>query len=159
MHKVNNIKNNVSDSTKIKELILLNKNIENGHIIRQSMKFNHTNIRNWIKPRIKSIPDLHLSTSTSKNIFCGLKQKSVIHTLIKWIEETFNPTVFLTIQLPDKLRTENKGKAQEYFRSVMACYERQLLGREWNKYHLPFICFMEKGISRLWHAHILFNQA
>ena len=156
--KSENIKNNVSEFTKLEALIQLNKNIENGHLIRQSMKYYHANVCDWVVSRRKKVSDIRLPISSFKDLFMGLKSKSVIQVLIKWIEETYHPTAFLTIQLPDKLKTERKDKALDKLRLIMAYFERQLLGREWHKHHLPFICFMEEGISGCCHFHILFNQ-
>ena len=161
----------VSDLTKMEELIRQNKKIETGYIIRQSMKYHNTSIRGWSKPKsicskqkikITSGQQLnnHLNQSIpkAKDFKDGFKIAWVRKALFDWLETTYHPTVFMTIQLPDHLKTEKADQSKEYLRRVMSYFERQLLGREWNEYHLPFVCFMEEGISGLWHYHILFNQ-
>ena len=40
---------------------------------------------------------------------------------------------------------------------IMRDFERSLLHRYWNKKHIPFIAFAEKGVSEEWHFHLLFN--
>ena len=39
----------------------------------------------------------------------------------------------------------------------MKDFERFLLHRHWNKKHIPFIAFAEKGVSEEWHFHVLLN--
>lgn len=161
----------VSDLTKMEELIQQNKKIETGYIIRQSMKYHNASIRGWCKPKSKCSKqkikitsgqqlDNHLNQSIpkKKEFKEDFKIVWVRKALFDWLETTYHPTVFMTIQLPDHLKTEKAEQSKEYLRRVMSYFERQLLGREWNEYHLPFVCFMEEGISGLWHYHILFNQ-
>ena len=152
-----NKKKSISELTKLKALIKLNRRIDNGQLIRQSMKYHYVSIHDWCKAKTKST-DRVLPISEFKSLFTGIKSDVVKNALIKWINEIYHPTAFLTIQLPDNLKTENIDKAKEHLRLAMSHFEKQLLGRDWIKYHLPFICFMEEGISGCWHFHILFNQ-
>lgn len=175
INKIPNIKkNNEKELSKMVELIHVNKDIETGHLIHQSMKYHYPNINDWTKYKIKTSKkrkpsenptiesgkqlDEYLNKSISKRKEDG-KNWSVQHELFDWIETTYNPTVFMTIQLPEHLKTENIEVAKERFRSILSYFERQLLGRRWTKYHLKFVCFLEGGISGCWHAHILYNQA
>ena len=80
------------------------------------------------------------------------------HELNNWIDGTYNPTHFLSIQLPDSLRNANKTNSITHLRNIMLEFERTLLGRHWNKKHIPFICFEEQCILQGWHFHILLNQ-
>ena len=188
-----NIKSNQElGVSKMEALKQQNKNIESGHLIRQSMKYRHSDIRRWCKqkrrwlteeqkkqfglrewhnPNFKSSAKSHKiisgqqlddyinkSIPTTKEFKEDFKIVWVRKKLFNWIETIYHPTVFMTIQLPNHLKTENMEIVQERIRSVMAYFERQLLGRDWHKYHLPFICFMESGKNGFWHAHILFNQ-
>ena len=41
---------------------------------------------------------------------------------------------------------------------IMKIFERSLLGKHWNRHHLPFIVFAENGADTDWHYHILLNQ-
>lgn len=157
----------VSKLSKRKAMAQQNKDIENGHLIRQSMKYHHASVRSWCKPKQSRTKitsgqqlDTYLSNSipTNKDFKDDFKIAWVKKALFDWIQNTYHPTVFMTIQLPDKLKTDKMHQSKEYLRRVMSYFQRQLLGREWIKYHLPFICFMEEGISGLWHYHILFNQ-
>lgn len=162
---------NVSDLTKMEALIQQNKKIETGYIIRQSMKYHYASVREWCKPQSKRSKkkikitsgqqlDSHLNQSIpkTKEFKEDFKIVWVRKALFDWLETTYHPTVFMTIQLPDHLKTEKTDQSKEYLRRVMSYFERQLLGREWINYHLPFVCFMEQGVSGLWHYHILFNQ-
>ena len=78
--------------------------------------------------------------------------------LHNWIEGVYRPTHFLTIQLPENQKSESLSHSTSHLRSIMIEFERYLLKRHWNKKHLPFICFAEKGSSQEWHFHILLNQ-
>ena len=144
-----------------------NKDIETGHLIRQSMKYHYASVRSWCKPKQSRTKitsgqqlDAYLSNSipTNKDFKDDFKIAWVKKALFDWIQNTYHPTVFMTIQLPDKLKTDKMHQSKEYLRRVMSYFQRQLLGREWIEFHLPFICCMEEGISGLWHYHILFNQ-
>ena len=161
----------VSELTKMMTLKQLNKNIETGHLIRQSMKYHHASVRSWCKPNIKQPTkavkitsgqqlDTYLSQGIPKkeDFKDGFKIAWVRKALFDWLETTYHPTAFMTIQLPDNLKTEKVHQSKEYLRRVMSYFERQLLGREWINYQLPFVCFMEQGVSGSWHYHVLFNQ-
>ena len=79
-------------------------------------------------------------TKSSTN--CLKPNQKAKRDLADWIK-SFNNTHFLTLQLPENLKTSN--------------FENCLLGRYWNKNHLQFMCFAEKGKGDGWHYHILFN--
>lgn len=160
MHKKTsqNINKLVSDLSKMKALQRQNKCIENGHLIHQSMKYHHPTIRDWTRPKNKNIPDIHSYKPFLQKLGTKLDEYTVKTALIKWLVDVYKPTALLTVQLPDQLKTERKDKALDYLRPAMAYFERQLLGRDWKDYHLPFICFTEKGTSGLWHFHIILNQ-
>lgn len=167
INKTSNIeKNNEKELSKMVELIHVNKDIETAHLIHQSMKFHYPNINDWTKYKIKQSKkrkpsensiiesgrqlDEYLNKSISKRKEDG-KNWSVQHELFDWIETTYNPTVFMTIQLPEHLKTENIEVAKERFRSILSYFERQLLGRHWTKYHLKFVCLF----FRRWYIGML----
>ncbi len=75
-----------------------------------------------------------------------------------WYQETFKPTHYLTIQLPEHQKTKDEFKSLSHLRMIMKVFEKSLLGRHWNKKHLPFIAFAENNTSPEWHYNILFNQ-
>ena len=77
--------------------------------------------------------------------------------LKKWIDNTYSPKYLMTIQLPDNLKSENLEHSITHLKNIMKDFERLLLHRHWNKKHIPFIAFAEKGVSEDWHFHLLFN--
>lgn len=70
----------------------------------------------------------------------------------------YDPNYFLTFQLPSKRRTYDYLKFEPKLKGTMNTFEWKLGGRHWFKHPIHFICFMEKGISGYWHAHILFKS-
>jgi hypothetical protein len=68
-----------------------------------------------------------------------------------------NFTHFISIQLPLWRKMTNFDKAQEALREITKNFERQLLGRNWHRKHLPFFATAETGISLNWHFHLLLN--
>lgn len=70
----------------------------------------------------------------------------------------YDPNYFLTFQLPSKRRTYDYLKFEPKLKMVMRSFQWNLEGRHWNHHPVPFICFLEKGISGYWHAHILFKS-
>lgn len=85
-----------------------------------------------------------------------LNSKQVKNSIIDWIA-SFNHTHFLTLQLPNNIKTANYEASKYHLRNIMAEFQRQLLGKHWNKKHLLFMAFAEKGKSEGWHYHILFD--
>lgn len=86
-----------------------------------------------------------------------IKTSILDKALFEFIER-YNPNYFLTVQFPEHKKTENSEISNNRLRIIMKNFERQLLGRYWNKHHLPFICFAELGTSKMYHYHILFNS-
>lgn len=105
----------------------------------------------------------HKSNKTDKtfNIYkCSnnrLLPKNNKNEIINWLE-TFNHTHFLTIQFHNNIKTDDYNLSNEYLRQIMARFETNLIKRNWNKHHLPFIAFAEKGKGVSWHYHILLNS-
>ena len=84
-------------------------------------------------------------------------QTNLKDALHNWINDTYKPTHFLTIQLPDNLKTSNLDNAKSHLKNIMKAFEKSLI-HNWNRHHLPFIAFAELGLSQQWHFHILLNQ-
>ena len=82
------------------------------------------------------------------------KLKQVINT---WAS-SYNPTHFLTVRLPENMKTFDYELSKRALNKIMSAFEYRLLGRHWHKKHLPFIATAEKGHEEAWHYHILFNQ-
>ena len=72
--------------------------------------------------------------------------------------ETFNHAHYLTIQFHNNIKTDDYDLSKELLRQIMARFEANLIKRNWNKHHLPFIAFAEKGKGINWHYHILLNS-
>lgn len=85
------------------------------------------------------------------------KSQTVKNELLKWVGKTFNPSHFLTVQLPDNKKSANLEHAKNNLKNIMKAFEKSLMNN-WERHHLPFIAFAEQGTSQEWHFHILFNQ-
>lgn len=94
---------------------------------------------------------------TDKNniIFNTDNTYNIQQTLINWLAD-INPQYFLTIQLPQHLRSESLTTTNKHLLEIMSIFERLLWGRHWNRKHTPFIAIAENGkLSFNWHYHIL----
>ena len=87
-----------------------------------------------------------------------MKNNDIKLELNRWITGFYSPTHFLTIQLPENYKSCNSHNSKTHLRMIMKIFEKSLVGRHWNKKHLPFICVAENGTDIDWHYHILFNQ-
>lgn len=96
----------------------------------------------------------HKTHNTSR---CLLHQNDNKTDIINWLS-SFNHTHFLTIQFPNNMKNEDSIISEDYLRRLMAKFEYCLIGRYWNKKHLPFIAFAEKGKGSCWHYHLLINS-
>ena len=105
---------------------------------------------------------LQYSMSVVYKLHSILNPKSELPTVKKdmqdWILKKYQPTYFLSIRLPENWASENLSKSLKYLQLIMKTFEKKLLGRHWNKHHIPFIAFAEKGAGFEWHYHILFNH-
>lgn len=120
----------------------------NGHKTSPNNKI-HANLSEP-KPN-KILKSTEPKTQHSKSEFT----KQELH---KWLNNTYQPTHFLTVQLPENWKSNNANNAKSHLRMIMKIFEKNLLGHHWNKKHLPFIAFSELGDSEEWHYHILLNQ-
>ena len=78
--------------------------------------------------------------------------------LHNWIEGVYRPTHFLTVQLSEEKKSKSLDNSITHLRDIMNKFEFHLLRRHWNRKHLPFIGFAERGLSQEWHFHLLFNH-
>ena len=149
---------------------LNNKNLEQG--VNEGLK---TSLRSYIES-IQLTDSVKASKPIPKEKVesCGQKTRHYKNTnlygsrvitteklkiaSIKFALERYDPTYFLTLQLPENLKTENVRMSKKHLRVIMKSFEKKLLGRHWNKRHLKFICFAEHGTSDKLHYHILFNH-
>lgn len=77
--------------------------------------------------------------------------------LDEWIGKEYQPTHFLTLQLPENKKSADLTTSMRHFKNIMKAFEKSLMNN-WNRHHLRFIAFAENGTSTDWHYHILFNQ-
>lgn len=93
---------------------------------------------------------------THKNIIFNTDNTHNIQKiLINWFS-SINPQYFLTIQLPQHLRSESLTTTNKKLLKIMSTFERLLWGRHWNRKHTPFITIAENGKTSFnWHYHIL----
>ena len=77
--------------------------------------------------------------------------------LNEWIGREYQPTHFLTLQLPENKKSADLMTSIGHLKNIMKAFEKSLMNN-WNRNHLRFIAFAENGISTDWHFHILFNQ-
>ena len=88
----------------------------------------------------------------------NLEKTQKLKNIINHWMQSYNPTHFLTVRLPEYIESANFDISQRTLKKIMAAFEYRLLGRHWHKKHLPFIVAAEKGHGTVWHYHILFNQ-
>ncbi len=91
---------------------------------------------------------------TTNLIFNKNNTFDVQQSLISWFS-SFNPQYFISIQFPKHLRNNNLDTTNKKLLKIMRAFEIDLLGRHWNRKHIPFIVVAEKGKSTHWHYHIL----
>lgn len=105
---------------------------------------------------------LQYSMSVVYKLHAILNHKSelpiVKQSMKSWILDNYQPTYFLSIRLPKNWASDNLSNSLKYLQLIMKIFEKKLLGRHWNKHHIPFIAFAEKGAGFEWHYHILFNH-
>lgn len=141
----------------------------------QSNPSQNTSIKNQKSARGKQI-----DTKVSKPIpnktteSCGQKTDSFVKSLFgcknplsaddtkkilnEWIGREYQPTHFLSLQLPENKKSADSTTSIRHLKDIMKAFEKSLMNN-WNRHHLRFIAFAENGISDDWHYHILFNQS
>lgn len=125
---------------------------KNTAINEHKTSLNNKISTNLSKPKPnKILKSTEQKTQHSKSEFT----KQELH---KWLNHTYQPTHFLTVQLPENWKSNNANNAKSHLRMIMKIFEKNLLGHHWNRKHLPFIAFAELGESEEWHYHILLNQ-
>lgn len=62
---------------------------------------------------------------------------------------------YLTVDLPMSVQHYNYDKAQIVLRNIVKRYEKELVGRHWNKHPVHFVGFAEQGEHKIWHWHLL----
>lgn len=105
----------------------------------------------------KPIPNLATEPCNQKTRY--LKSEGVKQKLNEWLTGVYKPTHLLTIRLPENWSSVDEFKSKSHLRMIMKIFERSLLGKYWNRHHLPFIVFAENGADTDWHYHILLNQS
>lgn len=86
-----------------------------------------------------------------------LSPEEIRKILNEWIGREYQPTHFLTLQLPENKKSADLMTSIRHLKNIMKAFEKSLMNN-WNRHHLRFIVFAENGTSTDWHFHILFNQ-
>ena len=135
----------------------------------------NTSIKNQKSARGKQIDTKvikPISNETTES--CGQKTDSFVKSLFgcknslsageirkilnEWIGREYQPTHFLTLQLPENKKSADLMTSIRHLKNIMKAFEKSLMNN-WNRHHLRFIAFAENGTSDDWHYHILFNQS
>lgn len=87
----------------------------------------------------------------------SLSTEEIRKILNEWIGREYQPTHFLTLQLPENKKSADLTTSIRHLKNIMKAFEKSLMNN-WNRHHLRFIAFAENGTSTDWHYHILFNQ-
>lgn len=88
----------------------------------------------------------------------SLSAEEIRKILNEWIGREYQPTHFLTLQLPENKKSADLMTSIRHLKNIMKAFEKSLMNN-WNRHHLRFIAFAENGTSDDWHYHILFNQS
>lgn len=94
-----------------------------------------------------------------KSLFCcknSLSAEEIRKILNEWIGREYQPTHFLTLQLPENKKSADLMTSIRHLKNIMKAFEKSLMNN-WNRHHLRFIAFAEHGVSDDWHFHILLN--
>ena len=95
-----------------------------------------------------------------------------MYQITQWIKETnydptptqtelirgiakYNPTHFLTVQLPLNWRNGNIHKYNQKLKKILKRFQKCLRRNHWNKNPLPMICIAERNTCAGYHFHIL----
>ena len=159
INRIQEIDNTVSYISKC--LNNLNFN-QNTHINKPKSIPNYQNSSDIIKPIPNDIADSYGQKIDSfvKSIYSDKKHltpDTIRKIFNEWIAQEYNPTHFLTVQLPDNQKTKDLYISINHLRNIMKAFEKSLMNN-WNRHHLRFIVIAENGTSSDWHFHILFNQ-
>lgn len=86
-------------------------------------------------------------------------QKNAIQTdLIKYARD-FAPTIHLSLQWDMNHRTRAIPVLEKRLYYFMSRAQREIIGRSWYRYHIPFIGFGETNNLGEYHIHILLKDS
>lgn len=88
----------------------------------------------------------------------SLSTEEIRKILNEWIGREYQPTHFLTLQLPENQKSADLMTSIRHLKDIMKAFEKSLMNN-WNRHHLRFIAFAENGTSVDWHFHIILNQS
>lgn len=88
--------------------------------------------------------------SICRNTDTTIQTKNILQS---WFSN-INPQYFLSVQFPKHLRSTDLIKSNQKLCKIMSNFEKLLLGRHWNRKHIPFVAVAEHGKSVHWHYHI-----
>lgn len=159
INRIQEIDNTVSYISKCLNNLSFN---QNTHINKPKSTPESLNSLDIIKPKQNKNTESYGQKidSSVKSIYSDKKHLTpdIIRKILnEWIAQEYNPTHFLTVQLPDNQKTKDLYISINHLRNIMKTFEKSLMNN-WNRHHLRFIAFAENGTSSDWHFHILFNQ-
>lgn len=93
-------------------------------------------------------------TTICNTICCNTKTTIQTKSILQSWFNNINPQYFLSVQFPKYLRSTDLMKSNQKLRKIMFNLEKLLLGRHWNRKHIPFVAVAEHGKSVHWHYHI-----
>lgn len=83
------------------------------------------------------------------------KKTKDIFDILRWTEKTYNPNLFISLQLPFETKTDDRDCFERNLWLIVKRAEKNLLGRHWVGKHYRFVGFYELGRDDMWHAHLL----
>lgn len=136
---------------------------QNTHINKPKIAHNKPFSENLSKPIPNETTESYGQKTDSfvKSLFCCKNSLSADDTkkiLNEWIGREYQPTHFLSLQLPENKKSADSTTSIRHLKDIMKAFEKSLMNN-WNRHHLRFIAFAENGTSDDWHYHILFNQS
>lgn len=135
---------------------------QNTHINKSKTARNKPFSENLSKPIPNKTTESYGQKTDSfvKSLFgCknSLSTEEIRKILNEWISREYQPTHFLSLQLPENKKSADLMTSIRHLKDIMKAFEKSLMNN-WNRHHLRFIAFAENGTSNDWHFHILFNQ-
>lgn len=135
---------------------------QNTSIKTQKSAHNKPLNENLSKPIPKKTTESYGQKTDSfvKSLCCcknSLSANDIKKILNEWIGKEYQPTHFLTLQLPENKKSADLMTSIQHLKNIMKAFEKSLKNN-WYRNHLKFIAFAENGTSVDWHFHILFNQ-
>ena len=83
------------------------------------------------------------------------KTEIVQKQVSEWLNDKYF-SHYLVVDLPFNRKHYGFEQATEYLKIIVKRFEKELVGRHWNKKPVHFIAFVEKGKFHIYHWNLLF---